>query len=61
MTLYDKKPKSRFLKVICPRCKKSQIVFGKSATQIKCANCNYLLLKPKGGKSKIRAKIKEII
>jgi small subunit ribosomal protein S27e len=56
-----KKTKSRFLRVICPRCKKNKTIFGKSSTLVKCENCNYLLLETKGGKSKIRAPIKEVI
>jgi small subunit ribosomal protein S27e len=55
------KTKSRFLRVICPRCKKNKTLFGKSSTLVKCENCNYLLLETKGGKSKIRAQIKEVI
>jgi len=55
------KPKSKFLRVCCPRCKKCKTVFGKSSMIVKCENCNYLLLKTKGGKSKIRAQIKEVI
>lgn len=53
--------KSRFLKISCPRCKKQKTVFGKSASLVKCDGCNYLLLKTQGGKSKIRAKVKEVI
>ncbi len=52
---------SKFLRVSCPRCGKKKIIFGKAATHVKCDNCNYLLLKTKGGKSKIRAPIKEVI
>ena len=47
---------SRFVKVVCPKCKKEQIVFGKSATEVKCLNCGELLVIPTGGKSKIMAK-----
>ncbi|HLF54063.1 MAG TPA: 30S ribosomal protein S27e [Candidatus Nanoarchaeia archaeon] len=57
----EKISKSKFLKIACPRCKKNQTVFGKSSTSVKCSNCNYLLLKTKGGKSQIRARIKEIL
>ena len=56
-----KKDKSKFLEISCPRCGKRKTVFGKSATHVKCDNCNYLLLKTKGGKSKIRAPIKEFL
>jgi len=53
--------KSKFLKITCPKCSKNRTVFGKSATAVKCDNCNYLLLKTRGGKSKIRAKIQEVL
>ena len=56
-----KKSKSKFLKVVCPRCKKHKILFGKSSTLVKCEGCNYLLLETKGGKSRIRALIKEVL
>jgi ribosomal protein S27E len=56
-----KTAKGKFLKISCPRCRKIKTVFGKSATIVKCEGCNYLLLKTKGGKSKIRAAIREII
>ena len=48
---------SNFLKVSCPKCKKDQIVFSRSATEVKCLNCGEVLLTPTGGKSKIKAKI----
>ncbi len=53
--------KSKFLRISCPRCRKKKTVFGKSASLVKCENCNYLLLKTSGGKSKIRAPVREII
>jgi len=56
-----KHSKSKFLRVVCPRCKKNKTIFGKSSTLVKCENCNYLLLETKGGKSKIRAPITEVI
>jgi ribosomal protein S27E len=52
--------KSKFLKIVCPRCKKEQTVYGKSSTKVKCRSCNYLLLETQGGKARIRAFIKKI-
>jgi len=52
---------SKFLKIICPRCKTLQITFGKASTRVKCQSCNKLLLKTGGGKARIKAQIKEII
>jgi len=52
---------SKFLKVVCPRCKKIQIIFGKSSTRIKCEKCNKLLVKNTGGKVKVKAMVKEVL
>ena len=52
--------KSGFLKISCPRCQNCQIIFGKSTLKIKCNKCNYLLTKTTGGKTKIRAPVKEV-
>jgi ribosomal protein S27E len=51
MIFMVKTNKSKFLKISCPRCKKKKTVLGKSAS----------LVKTSGGKSKIRAPVKEII
>lgn len=53
--------KGKFLRISCPRCRNSQITFGKSSSKVKCLKCNYLLLKTLGGKAKIRAPINEIL
>jgi small subunit ribosomal protein S27e len=52
--------KSKFLKIKCPRCDSHQITFGKATSWVKCKSCNKLLIKPKGGKAKVKAKIKEL-
>jgi len=57
----EKNIEGKFLKIICPKCSKIGTVFGKSSTLVKCDNCGYLLLKTSGGKSKIRAKISEVL
>ena len=54
-------PKSKFIKVRCLKCKNEQIIFGKSATKIKCLVCGKILADPSGGKSKIKARILEIL
>jgi small subunit ribosomal protein S27e len=56
-----KEPTSRFIKVRCPKCKNEQIVFGKSASIVKCLVCNKVLSEPSGGKSKIKARILEVL
>jgi len=52
--------KSKFLKIACPRCRTKQVIFGKSSIKVKCQKCNYLLVKTRGGKAKIRAPVREI-
>lgn len=57
----EKQIKSKFLKIICPRCKNNQIVFGKAATIVKCMKCNYMLIRTTGGKARIRAPVKQVM
>jgi len=56
-----KEPKSKFIKLRCPKCKNEQIVFGKPSTQIKCLICDKILVEPSGGKGKIKARILEVL
>lgn len=52
---------SKFLKVKCPRCSKIKITFGKASTRVKCTYCGKMLAKTTGGKTKIKAEIKEVL
>jgi len=52
---------SKFLKIICPKCRSAHVIFGKSALRVKCNKCNYLLIETSGGKAKVRAPVKEIL
>ena len=54
------KSNGKFLKVVCSRCRHGQIVFGKSATKVKCFRCNKLLLKTRGGKMRVRTVVREV-
>ena len=56
-----KEPTSKFVKLRCPKCKNEQIVFGKVSTDVKCLVCGRVLAEPTGGKSKIKARILEIL
>jgi small subunit ribosomal protein S27e len=56
-----KEPESKFIKVRCPKCKNEQIVFGKASTVIKCLVCGKILSEPSGGKSKVKARILEVL
>ncbi len=56
-----KEPKSKFIKLRCPKCKNEQIVFGKSASTIKCLVCGKVLAEPTGGKTKVKARVLEVL
>jgi len=62
--IYEKlipKPRSRFIKVLCPKCKNEQIIFNKASTVVRCLVCNNVLAKPTGGKAEIYGKVIEVI
>ncbi len=56
-----KNPTSKFIKIRCPKCKNEQIIFGKSASVVKCLVCEKVLAEPTGGKTKIRARVLEVL
>ena len=56
-----KEPISKFIKVRCPKCKNEQIIFGKASTIVKCLVCGRILAETGGGKSKIKARILEVL
>ncbi|NIO43980.1 MAG: 30S ribosomal protein S27e [Candidatus Aenigmarchaeota archaeon] len=55
------KPKSKFLKVSCPKCKNEQIIFNKASSNVKCLVCGFELAEPTGGKAKIKAKVIQVL
>lgn len=52
---------SKFIKVRCPKCKNEQITYGKSSSAVNCLVCSKDLLEPTGGKSKIKARVLEVL
>jgi|TARA_B100001971_G_scaffold132295_1_gene122121 small subunit ribosomal protein S27e len=56
-----REPTSKFIKVRCPKCKNEQIIFGKTSSEIKCLVCSKVLAEPTGGKSKVKARILEVL
>ncbi len=56
-----KEPESKFIKVRCLKCKNEQIIFGKTATEVPCLVCGKPLAEPRGGKSRIKARILEVL
>ena len=57
----SKEPSSKFIKVRCPKCKNEQIIFGKSASEVKCLVCEKVIAEPTGGKSRIKARVLEVL
>lgn len=54
-------PKSRFLRIKCLNCGNVQIIFGCSATDVKCLVCEKILLQSTGGKARILTKILDVL
>lgn len=52
---------SKFIRVRCAKCKNEQVIFGKAAIKIPCLVCSEILAEPSGGKSKINARILEVL
>ena len=56
-----KESTSKFIKIRCPKCKNEQIIFGKAATIVTCLVCNKVLAEPTAGKSRIKARVLEVL
>lgn len=56
-----KEPTSKFIKIRCPKCKNEQISFGKSSSMVNCLVCGKPLTEPTGGKSRIKARVLEVL
>ena len=54
-------PESNFVKLRCPKCKNEQIVFEKATTSVSCLVCGNVLAEPRGGKSKLKARVLETL
>ncbi len=52
---------SKFVRIRCPKCKNEQVMFGKASTKIICLVCGKVLADPTGGKSRIKARVLEVL
>ena len=52
---------SKFIKIRCSKCKNEQIMFGKASTQVNCLVCGKVLAEPSGGKSRVKARVLEVL
>ena len=51
------KPKTKFLEVVCSKCKNEQIIFNKPSDDVKCLVCGEVISESTGGFGQIKAKI----
>ncbi|MEM5834691.1 MAG: 30S ribosomal protein S27e [Candidatus Aenigmatarchaeota archaeon] len=54
-------PKSKFIQVMCKKCKNKQVIFSKASTVVKCLNCGEILAEPRGGDALVKGKILEVL
>lgn len=57
----NKKPTSKFLKVVCSKCKNEQIIFNKASSNVNCLVCGAQLAERTGGKAKIKTKVLQVL
>jgi small subunit ribosomal protein S27e len=53
--------RGKFLKVTCLDCDNEQIVFNRAASTVQCIICGKTIVKPKGGKSDVFARVTEVV
>ena len=53
----NKKSTSKFIKVVCSKCKNEQNIFDRPSRDVKCLVCDEVLMESRGGKGKIKAKV----
>ena len=56
-----REPTSKFIKIRCPKCKNEQVMFGKASSDVICLVCGKVLAEPTGGKSRVKARILEVL
>lgn len=52
---------AKFIKLRCPKCKNEQIVFGKASMIANCLVCSKTLAEPTGGKTRVKARVLEVL
>ena len=51
----------QFYRVKCQKCSNEQVIFGKTATLVKCAECGEVLAQPTGGRADVKATVLEAL
>jgi small subunit ribosomal protein S27e len=57
----ESKTRSRFLNVKCNDCGNEQVIFGASASNVKCLVCEKPLAKSTGGKTQVKTQILAVL
>ena len=57
----EKENKTKFVRVRCEKCKNEQNIFSNTSTKVVCLVCSEVIAEPLGGRSKIKAKVLEIL
>lgn len=52
---------AKFIKIRCPKCKNEQIMYGKASSNVNCLVCSRKLAEPTGGKSRVKARVLEVL
>ncbi|MFD1512216.1 30S ribosomal protein S27e [Halomarina rubra] len=50
-----------FHSVKCPDCENEQVVFGKASTEVACAVCGHVLVRPTGGAAEIEGEVLDTV
>jgi small subunit ribosomal protein S27e len=50
-----------FVSVRCPDCENEQTVFGKASSEVACAVCGHVLVRPTGGLADIEGEVLEVV
>jgi small subunit ribosomal protein S27e len=59
--MMNRTPTSKFLRVVCSKCKNEQIIFNKPATNVKCLVCGAELAQVTGGRARLKAKVLSVM
>ncbi|MBU5557624.1 MAG: 30S ribosomal protein S27e [Candidatus Aenigmatarchaeota archaeon] len=56
-----RRPTSKFLKVVCGKCKNEQTIFNKPSSTVKCLVCGAELAETTGGRGRLKAKVLSVM
>ena len=51
------RPTSKFLRIVCSKCKNEQTIFNKPSADVKCLVCGAELAAATGGRGRLKAKV----